>query len=612
MVTNTITARQISRYTLKTMLPLVLLILTSLGTTFAHAANITVTTSRNPVSINDSFQLIYEVNSGFFSGGVDGDPDFSPIDKNFDILSSSQTMSSTYINGTWKQTKSWILTIIAKDIGKFTIPAIHFGKDISPAIQITITSNTSSSGVQPKDQFTVPAKIFLEASIDKKQGWVQSQFIYTVRLLRTVSIANASLTEPVTSDSDAIIEQISEDNYQTTRNGISYEVFQRRYAIFPQKSGQLKINPLTFEGRVNASQPRTIFDQFRMSGQLKRLRSNPLEVTVKAAPSSVNLQDWLPAENLQLTEEWSDDIQNINTGDPVTRTITITAEGLTAVQLPELSFAEIDGIKQYPDKPVTQNEQTANGITGIKQFKVALIPGNAGTYTLPAVKLQWWNTKTNRMETASIAQQTITATGNAVSTSKAAPAPLNAQNTTPDTAPSSSAKKTLASTPPVNSESPYWKWLSLAFAVAWLFTLVLYIKKTGTARRKSDKKTGTANFSATRTAINTAATTVEKYARKNQAINTRAALINWAQLFYADKTINNLSQLASHSSAQLAEEVRYLNQVLYRPDDKHAENNAEKEAWNGSKLLLAFKQEINSQNGQTKKTSVLKPLYNQQ
>ncbi|MBE9567408.1 MAG: BatD family protein, partial [Proteobacteria bacterium] len=386
MVTNTIHSgpffTKVSRVIFFTLLVLTA-VYASTGTASAQSANITVSTSRNPVSLDDSFQLIYEVNSGFFSGGVDDDPDFSPIDKNFDILSSSQTMSSSYINGTWKQTKAWKLTVIAKSVGKFTIPPIHFGSDVSPAIQVTITSSSSVNRSSPDSQATIPAKIFLETFMDKKQGWIESQFIFTVRLLRTVSIASASLTEPVTNDSDAITKLIDESRYQTTRNGIRYDVIERRYSVFPQKSGTLKISPLTFEGRVNPTQPRTIFDQFRMSGQLKRLRSKPVEVQVKAVPSDINLQDWLPAKELILSEEWSDDIQNLKTGEPVTRTITIIAEGLTAVQLPELKFAEIDGLKQYPDKAVSEDGEDRNGITGIKQFKVALIPGKAGDYTLP-------------------------------------------------------------------------------------------------------------------------------------------------------------------------------------------------------------------------------------
>ena len=229
-----------------------LLMIALLISSMAHAANITVSTSRNPVALDDSFHIIYEADSS-----VDDEPDFTPLYKDFDVLSSSQSTNMRSVNGNWSLKKSWDLTVIAKDVGKFTIPPINFGKDISPAIQITVKNSTSPNSVSPDGQSTIPAKIFLESTIDKKTGWVQSQFIYTVRLLRTVNIAGASITAPETSDPDAIIEQIGEDTYQTTRNGIRYEVYERRYAIFPQKSGRLKINPATFEGRVNATQPRT-------------------------------------------------------------------------------------------------------------------------------------------------------------------------------------------------------------------------------------------------------------------------------------------------------------------------------------------------------------------
>jgi len=330
----------------------------------AQAANITVTTSRNPVALDDSFHLVYEADSS-----VDDDPDFSPVYQYFDVLSSSQSTNMRSVNGSWNLKKTWDLTVIAKDVGKFTVPAISFGNDISPAIQVTVTNSTSSNSVSPNGQASIPAKIFLESSVDKKTSWVQSQLLYTVRLFRTVSIAGASITEPVTSDPDAIIHQISEDKYQTTRSGIRYEIFERRYAIFPQKSGRLKIKPVTFEGRVNSTQPRTIFDQFRISGQLKRLRSRSVEVDVKATPAGINLQDWLPVSKFQLVEEWSDDINDIKAGEPITRTITIAAEGLTAVQLPDLSFDDIDGLKQYPDKAITEDRKDNAGITGLKQYR---------------------------------------------------------------------------------------------------------------------------------------------------------------------------------------------------------------------------------------------------
>jgi len=569
----------------KVLIIRVLLFLSALISFATQAANITVTTSRNPVALDDSFHLIYEADSS-----VDDDPDFSPVSKNFDILSSSQSTNMRSINGNWSLKKTWDLSVIAKDIGRFTIPAINFGRDISPAIQVTVKNSTSPNSASPKGQAIVPAKIFLESSIDKKSGWVQAQFVYTIRLLRTVGIAGASLTEPDTSDADAIIEKLSEDNYQTTRGKIRYEVFERSYAIFPQKSGALKINPITFEGRINATQPRSIFDQFRMSGQLKRLRSKAINITVKAAPKNINLQDWLPANDLQLIEEWSDDIQNIKAGEPVTRTIIIGAEGLTGVQLPELNFADIDGLKQYPDKAIIENRQSSAGITGLKQIKIALIPTSAGTYTLPEIKLQWWNTKTNKKEIATIPETILTATG---SVSTVAPTeiktPLKEQP----------AQAINNATPPattvINNE-PYWKWLTAFFAFAWLYTLILLINKSRTNKIKNSNKT-----EASTTSVKSAISVVEKNARKNNANKTKTALIVWAQRIYNDKDLTNLTQITEHCSTELAHEIRMLNETLYSP---------EKPSWNGKGLLKAFNTERllnNKQNNE--QTSALKPLY---
>jgi hypothetical protein len=588
MVMNTHNVNKLNHKTGTLLLSRSLLFLSLLATTIVQAANITVTASRNPVTLDSSFHLIYEADSS-----VDDDPDFSPVYKDLDVLSSSQSTNMRSINGNWSLKKSWDLTVIAKDVGRFTIPAINFGKDISPAIQITVSNSTSPGPSTSTGQATIPAKIFLEASIDKKTGWIQSQFIYSVRLFRTVNITGASLTEPETSDADAIIQQLSEDRYQSTRQGINYEVIERRYAIFPQKSGILKIKPITFEGRINATQPRSIFDQFRMSGQLKRLRTKAIEVTVKAAPETINLQDWLPASDVQLVEEWSADIQNLTAGEPVTRTIMIAAEGLTSLQLPELEFEDINGLKQYPDKPILENKQSDTGITGFKQVKVALIPARVGTYTLPEIKLHWWNTKTNSKEVAIIPQTVINAiAGSDTENSNTTPTP--AENNIAQNEKVQTDNKTAISVAPDLSDQAYWKWLTAFFAIAWLYTLVLLLKKSNTGNKKSKHRTVHSTVSAR--------VAVEKNARKNNPKKTKTALIKWAQLSYNDEELSNLTQISRHCSDLLSQQIRQLNNALYSP---------EKPSWNGKDLLIAFKNEQSLMNKQPdKQISTLKPLYN--
>ena len=603
---TTMPTNRLSHHRLSMLMLFSLLIFSLLISSMAHAANITVSTSRNPVALDDSFHIIYEADSS-----VDDDPDFTPLYKYFDVLSSSQSTNMRSINGNWSLKKSWDLTVIAKDVGKFTIPPISFGKDISPAIQVTVRNSSSPNSVSPDGQSTIPAKIFLESTIDKKSGWVQSQFIYTVRLLRTVNIASASITPPQTSDPDAIIEQIGEDSYQTTRNGIRYDVYERRYAIFPQKSGRLKINPATFEGRVNATQPRTIFDQFRMSGQLKRLRSKAVEATVKAAPGNINLQDWLPATDVQLVEQWSDDIQNLTAGEPVTRTITIEATGLTGVQLPELSFSDIDGVKQFPDKAIVENAVIANGITGRKQIKLALIPGRTGSFTLPEIQLQWWNTKTNRTETATIPETIINVpNGSAMENTRVANIPATPLTQTQpgiddslSGAGADDTRTTASKDAGSDLMTPYWKWIALFFAAAWIITTLMLFRRT--SARPASTEAAPVPRKEFQASARRLVSEVEKYAEKNDAAHTREAVIAWAQHAYEDGGITNLGQLSALCSEQLAIEIRKLNASLY--SSKHA-------AWQGKHFLSAFKDEQKQlaelQRAHRGGHSTLKPLYN--
>ena len=580
-----------------TMLHILLLLITITGS-IAQAANITVRTSHSPVALDDSFNLTYEASSS-----VDDDPDFTPVHKDFDVLSTSQSTNVRSINGSWESKKTWQLYVIAKKVGRFTVPAISFGKDVSPAIQITVVNSPAANSPSNKSaspgtssssaRASIPAQIFLESSVDKKTGWVQSQLIYKIRLFRTVNIVSASITEPSVTDTDAIIQSIGEDRYQTTRNGIRYEVIERSYAIFPQNSGSMTINPVTFEGRIQRTQPRDIFDQFRMSGQLKRLRSQAIEVKIKAAPATIKLQDWLPANSLQLIEEWSDDITDLKAGEPITRTVTIVAQGLTSVQLPELNFEDTQGLKQYPDKAVVEDRKDKESITGLKQFKVALIPASAGRYILPEIKLEWWDTKTNKKAIATLPQVELTVSGSVNTNSNIPSIPIQAQNTTAATS-DEPAILTAAGTDSNNAS--YWKWLSIAFALAWLITLFLYYKKTLKGSPQITNKNKSSYIS-----LKVATSNVNKHAQQNKTKETRDALIKWAQLFYENNTISNLTQITKLCSPRLKQAIRELNQVLYSSDASH---------WQGSDLLNAFESEqLLSDLQKDSQPSALKPLY---
>lgn len=525
----------------------------------AQAASIVASLDRSQIFLDESFRIIFEAD-----GSVDEDPDFTPLRKDFEILSQSQSTNMSFVNGQYSKKAIWSLDLMAKKSGALTIPSVAFGKDFSPALRIEIkdpaTAKKPAAGNDPD--------VFVQVEIDESQAWVQSQIIYTVRLFSRISMSNLRSSEPKTSDPDAIIEQLGEaSSYEAFRDGVRYAVYEMRYAVFPQHSGRLEFNPMVFEGRINRGRSRSVFDQLMSSGELKRVRSDSLSTEVQAKPSTINSGDWLPAKNISLTEEWSEDVSRLKNGEPVTRTITLTAQGNMTEILPDPAMAEIKGLKQYPDKAAINNQVTDQGVAGSKQIKIALIPTRAGDFTLPAISLTWWNTATGQQEVARLPEKLISVHGEAA-------------NAVPTVATNSMAQPVADRDEPVSLtpsssqivQAGYWPWLSGALALGWLLTLIALLRKNSAPIIARVAPTGPS--------LRTLAKEVQKQAESNHAGETKDALLAWARACWPSHAISSLADISEQVSAELAGEINALNASLYSP--QHS-------PWQGEKLLQAFK-----------------------
>ena len=100
----------------------------------AFAAQIELTLDRNPVPLNESFTLTFTANES-----PDDDPDFSPLQANFEVLNQSQSSQMSIVNGRATRDISWQVQVMAKKSGTLEIPAIAFGRDTSKPFAVTIT-----------------------------------------------------------------------------------------------------------------------------------------------------------------------------------------------------------------------------------------------------------------------------------------------------------------------------------------------------------------------------------------------------------------------------------------------------------------------------------------
>lgn len=510
-----------------------------------HADDVNLTLSQQIVGINESFSVIFSC-----PHSISGHPDFSPLDTDFKILSQSQSFKSSIFNGQVAQESRWTLTLMGKREGNLTIPSISFGQHSSQPKTIEVTSAQTT-----KQDDT----LFLETELSPKNSvYEQTQLIFTVRLYRSVNISQGMLSEPKANDSDASIERLGKDleyeHYHS--NGARYIVLERNYAVFPQKSGELIFDPITFEGRVIIGNGRSFFNS---QSQFMRVVSKQEKIDVKPIPAPFTKSNWFAANDVKLIEEWSTDPDKIILGEPITWTLTVAAEGCLGNQIPALSLNLPAELKQYLDKPQTSNDKNM----GKRQEKVALIATKSGTFSLPEVNIKWWDLKSDQLRETLLPARTIHV--------QAAPlADQIAMN-----APSIEEKKSgpieqpVLQQPPQELQTiPMWAWILIGLNIIWITGLPYLLYK-----NKNFAKTPPQPDS-----LKQVHHLLKKACKNNDAKQAEAALLAWAQKMFPQERFRSIMSIKKQLPKELQEAIDDLNQALYGSN-----NN-----WQGESFWLAF------------------------
>ena len=343
----------------------------------------------------------------------DDEPDFSVLDQTFRTGGTSQSRQISIVNGRRADRTTWqieIAPIANKDI---IIPSIQVGSEATQPILLTIREPST------EEQAKMAKDIFVETSVENSSipSFVQQQIRFSVRLFFRLPLIDGELSSPAVENS--IIEQLGDDlRYSATRNGLEYQVIERHYAIFPEKSGELTIPPLYFQGhaRVRSNQqqrPRTarerlfqddFFNQqrFAQSSRPIRVQSRAITLQIKPQPDQYSGQHWLPSEQLSLKDSWAESPPEFRAGQPVSRTITVEAKGLAASHLPQLTLNAPDHLRIYPEPAETKSATDGSWVYGQSEQSFNYIPSRPGRQTLPAIEMTWWNITTRRQETTTL------------------------------------------------------------------------------------------------------------------------------------------------------------------------------------------------------------------
>lgn len=355
----------------------------------ANTLEVQVNVDRNPIIVNESFNLIITANEDLPRWAFNS----QALLRDFIVGTTAMETSRSIQQGVSKQTTRWSVRLTARRAGKYTIPAFTIEGVTTQPLQIEVIAATTSEDGEQRP-------FFIQAEVSNKSPYVQQQLTYKVELFLQANtpLDSGSITMPEAEHAD--VELITQNREsQEIINGQRYRVITQEYAVTPQRSGPLIIKGAVFNGIYRSANVGN-FTGFTRPEQVT-LRTTDLQLQVEAKPDNFP-GAWLVSEQVTLEEEWDSERLVLPVGEPITRTIIVTAEGVRPEQLPEPKLSWPSELRVYPERPQQASSITNGMRIAQARHTVVLIPSQTGTVTLPEVSIPWFNSRTHSIEHAQL------------------------------------------------------------------------------------------------------------------------------------------------------------------------------------------------------------------
>ncbi|MEE4278374.1 MAG: BatD family protein [Halieaceae bacterium] len=472
--------------------------------------------------------------------------DLSELEEDFEILQRSSSVSTRIVNGARSQNRELLLELTPRREGDVLIAPFEVDGERSEALAVTVSPPAE---VEADDEI-----VTFEAEVDRDQVFVQGQLLLTLRVQQAVNLESRSITE--LDLENAYVETLGQNSFQRMINGRPWLVHEIRYAIFPEASGELVIPDQTFSGRMGSGR-RTLFDT-RPAGRLIRRKTDAITIPVLPRPTEFPDATWLPAADLSIEEQWSGDLDALQIGDSVTRTITISAKGLQGAQLPPVPATAIDGLRAYPDQPNINDVKEDAGVTGVRTDSVALVAVSDGEYELPPIEVPWWDTGSNTLRVARLPARRLRVLPNPGSATETPS--LDDAARPPAQAPAAAPARAGA-----------WPWIAAVCALGWLLTSFGWWRSRGQSA-STPPTSGVTERRSPRALL--------QACRSGDAALARRELLAWLRGQGHRGPLS--SWLRQQNSAALNQAVDGLEAALYRAGDDDTRR------WDGSALAAAI------------------------
>ncbi len=376
--------------------------------------------SRDEIGINENVRIEFYMN-------FDGD---NLVISNFQasgfkiVSGPSQMVSQSWINGRSSFNKAYSYTLMPLKKGKLTIKSatIEYNGQVFKTQPITITvgnavaqqqqqnpySNNPYNNQQQQQQSRVPLNagkdgVHLVAEISKTNPYVNEPItvVYKIYVSNRSAVGGWNETnKPKYSDFWSQNIDVKQFNIQQgTFNGESYRyAILRKVVLYPQKAGNLQIEPLTLDVQVEVPTGRIdVYGEYETKMQTKRVSAGAKVINVKPLPElgkpdgfsgAVGTFDFsvLPSKT------------TLKSGESLDLNLEVTGTGnLKLFSLPKPIVPS--SLEMYDPVHTEDVSTPISGMTGRIQDKYTIVPQTKGNFLIKPISFSYFDLTSNTYKT---------------------------------------------------------------------------------------------------------------------------------------------------------------------------------------------------------------------
>jgi hypothetical protein len=366
-----------------------------------NAVTFEVKLSKDKLGINERLRVDFTMNK-------DGDDFVAPNFEGFQVvMGPSQAISSSWVNGVRSYSKTYSYTLAPTARGNFTIKQATIvidGKTYkSSPKQVEVTAAVE----KPSDQMTADdvadESLHLVAEVSKDDPFLNEavSVVYKLYVSPSISVTNyRPLDNPKYNNfwsQDIPITRLSAEN--GTFDGKPYRyVVLKRVVLYPQKSGELEIEPLSLEVTVEVpTSRRDFFGQRMYTSTNKTVSAGRRTLNVKALPTLGKPENFGGAVgDFDFTVTTSKN--NLKASESFQAKVEVSGKGnLKLFQLPEPSLP--GSLEVYEPEFEESVRTTLTGAQGKVSNNYTIVPSFKGKYPIPPIAFSYFNPQTEKYST---------------------------------------------------------------------------------------------------------------------------------------------------------------------------------------------------------------------